>query len=64
MNAANDGIDFPDLESERLFLRQLGLADAEFVYRHFSDPAVTRFLMDEPPLSEPGQAQEMIQCGR
>jgi ribosomal-protein-alanine N-acetyltransferase len=61
MNTPNDGIHFPDLETERLFLRQLMPADAEFIYRHFSDPAVTQYLMDEPPLSEPAQAQAMIQ---
>jgi [ribosomal protein S5]-alanine N-acetyltransferase len=61
MNAPSNGIHFPDLETERLFLRRLTSADAEFIYHHFSDPAVTQFLMDEPPLSEPVQAQGIIQ---
>ncbi len=61
MSAPNDSIHFPDLETERLILRQLKPADAEFIYGHFSDPAVTQFLMDEPPLSEPAQAQEIIE---
>ena len=60
MNTPNDGTHFPDLETKRLLLRRLMPADAEFIYHHFSDPAVTRYLMDEPPLSEPAQAQEMI----
>lgn len=53
--------DFPNLETERLFLRQLTLEDTDFVFRHFSDPAVTQYLMDEPPVTEYAQAQEIIQ---
>ena len=57
-NAVSD--DFPNLETERLILRQLTLEDADFVFRHFSDSAVTQYLMDEPPLTEYAQAQEII----
>ena len=52
--------DFPNLETERLILRPLTLEDADFVFQHFSDPAVTQYLMDEPPLTEYAQAQEII----
>jgi len=58
LNAVSD--DFPDLETERLILRQLTLEDADFIFRHFSDSAVTQYLMDEPPVTEYAQAQEII----
>ena len=61
MNAPNDGIHFPDLKTERLFLRQLAPTDTEFIYYHFSDPTVSQFLMDEPPLSNRAQALEIIE---
>jgi ribosomal-protein-alanine N-acetyltransferase len=35
--------DFPPLETERLILRQLTLEDADFIFRHFSDSAVTQY---------------------
>ena len=52
---------FPTLETERLILRQMTLEDADFVFQHFGDPAVSRYLMDEPPLTEYARAQEIIQ---
>jgi len=55
-----DSHDFPPLETERLVLRQLTLEDADFVFQHFSDPAVNQYLMDEPPVKEIEQAQEII----
>jgi ribosomal-protein-alanine N-acetyltransferase len=51
---------WPDLETERLVLRSLVDADAEFVLRHFSDPEVTRFLYDSPPLAGPSEAADLI----
>ena len=52
---------FPAIETERLILRQMTLEDTDFVFQHFSDPAVSRYLMDEPPVTEYAQAQEIIQ---
>lgn len=52
--------DFPPLETERLVLRCLAAGDADFVFRHFSDPEVTRFLLDEDPLTHRSQAEELI----
>ncbi|MBK7201021.1 GNAT family protein [Candidatus Amarolinea dominans] len=52
---------FPTLETERLILRQMTLEDTDFVFQHFSDSAVSRYLMDEPPVTEYAQAQEIIQ---
>ncbi len=52
---------FPALETERLILRQMTLEDTDFVFQHFSDSAVSHYLMDEPPVTEVAQAQEIIQ---
>lgn len=54
-------INFPTLETERLILRHMTLEDADFVFRHFSDPVVCQYLMDEPPVTEYAQAREIIQ---
>ena len=53
-------LEFPVIETGRLVLRPLTGADLEFIYRHFSDPAVTRYMLDEEPLSDIDQAQELI----
>ncbi|GIK39497.1 MAG: hypothetical protein BroJett011_33300 [Chloroflexota bacterium] len=37
-------LEFPQLETERLLLRELKSTDAEAVYRYLSDPEVTRYL--------------------
>ena len=51
---------FPALETRRLLLRNLTVDDTDFVFRHFSDPAVTQYLMDQPPLTEYEGAREII----
>jgi ribosomal-protein-alanine N-acetyltransferase len=51
---------FPDLESERFYLRQLTDSDVDFIYGHFSNASVTEYLMDEPPLSEISEAKAII----
>lgn len=51
---------FPDLQTPRLALRALTLADTAFVYQHFSDPQVTQYLMDEPPVASEEEAQAII----
>ncbi len=52
---------FPTLQTERLILRQLTMGDLEFVFRHFSDPQVTQYLMDEPPVADHDQARAIIE---
>jgi [ribosomal protein S5]-alanine N-acetyltransferase len=56
----NDTLYFPNLQTERLILRQLTLEDTDFVFHHFSDPQVTQYLMDEPPLANAEEAQAII----
>lgn len=51
---------FPYLESERIYLRQLTDSDVDFIFGHFSNPSVTEYLMDEPPLLEVSQAKAII----
>ena len=58
---SNAELFFPELETERLQLRQLTMDDLDFVYGHFSDPRVAEFLLDEPPISSIVQAREIIE---
>jgi ribosomal-protein-alanine N-acetyltransferase len=60
MNTSDQHNNFPPLETQRLLLRSLVFEDTDFVFRHFSDPAVTQYLMDQPPLTEYEGAQEII----
>ena len=57
MNQSND---FPPLETERLCLRPLTGNDLEFIYRHFSDPDINRYLLDDEPVTTREQAQAII----
>lgn len=52
---------YPTLETERLLLRQITMDDLEFVFRHFSDPQVTQYLMDEPPVASHDEARAIIE---
>ena len=54
---------FPFLETDRLLLRRLrdDDDDLDFVFQHFSNPQVTQYLLDEPPLTEYSEAQEIVQ---
>jgi ribosomal-protein-alanine N-acetyltransferase len=61
MTTTVDENDFPILETERLTLRLLTPNDTDFIFQHFSDPAVTQYLMDEAPVTEHAQAQEIIE---
>jgi ribosomal-protein-alanine N-acetyltransferase len=55
---------FPTLETERLVLRPFIDDDIEFLYRHFSDPAVTRYLYDSPPFTELSEARDLVEFYR
>ena len=56
----NTGNELPSLETERLLLRPLNVGDLDFVFRHFSDPEVNRYLLDEEPVRTREQAQSII----
>ncbi|MCR8842643.1 GNAT family N-acetyltransferase [Paenibacillus sp. SC116] len=51
---------FPKLETKRLILRELTLADGDGVFKHFSDAEITRF-MDIEPCKDIKEAEEIIQ---
>jgi ribosomal-protein-alanine N-acetyltransferase len=54
------GFGFPSLTTARLTLHPLRHEDLDFLYRHFSNPEVNRYLYDEPPVTSLEQAQEII----
>jgi [ribosomal protein S5]-alanine N-acetyltransferase len=56
----NNSNELPVLDTERLVLRTIDWIDTDFIFRHFSDPHVTRYLFDEEPLTQPEQAKDII----
>lgn len=48
------------LETDRLVLRELNEADHAFIYHHFSNEDVCRYLYDEEPLTHPDEAMDII----
>ncbi|KGE18415.1 GCN5 family acetyltransferase [Paenibacillus wynnii] len=52
-------VNYPNIETERLFMRELTLDDVEAVYKHFSYPEVTRF-MDIEVCKDLREAEEII----
>ena len=50
---------FPEIETERLLLREIMPEDAPAIYRLFSDPLVTRYY-DLEPYTNIEQAEELI----
>jgi ribosomal-protein-alanine N-acetyltransferase len=51
---------FPPLTTDRLFLRPIARSDTAFVVRHFLDPDVQRYMLDEPPMTDPAEAAAII----
>lgn len=51
---------YPRLEGERVALRALGPGDVDFLFREWSDPDVTRFMRDEPPLKSREEAEAWV----
>ncbi|TFE01759.1 GNAT family N-acetyltransferase [Jeotgalibacillus salarius] len=51
---------FPALETDRLILRALTNDDTQFIYEHFSDPIVCRYLLDEEVYTELEEAENFI----
>jgi len=56
----DDQIIFPTIETERLILRAVSDEDVDFIFRHFSDPAVTEHLLDSPPPATLSEAMDLI----
>ncbi len=52
---------FRDLETERLFLKNISADDREFVFSEFSDDSVNRYLFDMEPLTGIDGADEIIE---
>ncbi|HMQ32968.1 MAG TPA: GNAT family protein [Chloroflexaceae bacterium] len=48
------------LETERLLLRPIGREDLAFAVRHFTDPAVHRFMLDDEPITTAERAAEIV----
>ncbi len=48
------------LETGRTALRKITNRDLDFVFRHFSDEDVCRFLVDAEPVSSAAEAQDII----
>ncbi len=51
---------YPRLDGERIVLRPLRMDDVDFLFREWSDPDVTRYMRDEPPLQTRADAEGWI----
>jgi ribosomal-protein-alanine N-acetyltransferase len=51
---------YPKLQTARLVLRFLRMEDADFIFKEWSDPAVTYYMRDEEPLKSREQAKEFL----
>lgn len=60
MNTIGNHNEFPPIETERLLLQQMEARHIDFVFQHFSDPEINRFLLDDEPVRTMEQAQEII----
>lgn len=54
-------IKFPDLETDRLILRNIGNEDIDFIYRLFSNEKVCEFLYDEELFTTKNDAVEFVE---
>ena len=61
MNDAMDRNIFTDLETDRLVLRNIAPEDAGFFFKVFSQPDVTRYLLDHEPFRSPEDAEMWIE---
>lgn len=51
---------FPELETERLILRNIREEDTDFIYKHFSDEKVCEYLYDEVNFTSREEAAELV----
>lgn len=52
---------FKNLETERLYLKNIDTSDREFIFSHFSNDTVNRYLYDAEPLTDISGADEIIE---
>ena len=55
---------FTELETNRLLLRNMIPDDREFIYRHFSDTQINKYLFDAEPVTDMKEADEIIEFYR
>ena len=51
---------FNDIETERLFLKNISIDDRNFIFSQFSDDVVNRYLFDAEPLTKIEDADDII----
>ncbi|WP_207655736.1 GNAT family N-acetyltransferase [Vallitalea okinawensis] len=51
---------FPDFETERLILKNINPNDIKFIYEHFSNDIICKYLYDEEPVKTQEEAQGII----
>jgi ribosomal-protein-alanine N-acetyltransferase len=51
---------FVNIETQRLLLRCIDQSDREFIFEEFQDDFINRYLFDEEPMTEIGQADDLI----
>lgn len=56
-----DNLFFKNLETDRLYLKNIDTTDREFIFSHFSNNVVNRYLYDAEPLTDIEGADEIIE---
>jgi len=51
---------FKDIETKRLFLKNISIDDRDFIFSQFSDDVVNRYLFDAEPVTDMQGADEII----
>ena len=51
---------YKELETERMYLKNIGKEDREFILHQFSDETINRYLFDAEPISNLEEADEII----
>lgn len=51
---------FKEIETERLFLKNISIDDRNFIFSQFSDDVVTKYLLDREPVTDMEGADEII----
>ena len=52
---------FTDLETERLFLKNISADDCHFIFEEYSSDFVNKYMFDAEPMSNISEAKELIQ---